>query len=183
MTSEDRRGRFEQLYRSHHAPVVAYLRRRGAADPDALAAEAFVVLWRRLDEVSAPELAWLYRTAGLVLSNDRRSRWRSEELPTRLGQDPTTSTVADDPADVLDARLDPDLVAAFRSLSDADREALRLSVWEGLEGAELATALGCSRPAARVRALRARRRLVAAITEPSALRVPHPMTELDGGIR
>lgn len=182
-TSEVRRCRFEQLYRSHHAAVVAYLRRRGAVDPDAVAAEAFITLWRRLDEVGAPELAWLYRTAGLVLANDRRSRQRADELPKRLGQDRAVSAVADDPADLLDARLDPNLVAAFRSLSDADKEALRLSVWEELEGADLATALGCSRPAARVRTLRARRRLAAAISGSSALRAPHPLTELDGGIR
>lgn len=96
----------------------------------------------------------------------------------RLGQDPTTNTVAEDPAELLDAKLDPDLAAAFRSLSDADQEALRLSVWEELEGA-----LGCSRPAARVRTLRARRRLAAAVSNPLALRVTHPVTELDGGIR
>lgn len=177
-TSEDRRCRFERLYRSHHAAVFAYLRRRGAPDPDALAAGAFVTLWRRLDEVGAPELAWLYRTAGLVLANDRRSRRRNADLPMRLGQDPTTNTVAEDPAELLDAKLDPDLAAAFRSLSDADQEALRLSVWEELEGA-----LGCSRPAARVRTLRARRRLAAAVSNPLALRVTHPVTELDGGIR
>ncbi len=45
-TGEDRL-RFDGLYRAHRAPVVSYLRRRGAADPEALAAETLLTLWRR----------------------------------------------------------------------------------------------------------------------------------------
>ncbi len=49
------------------------------------------------------------------------------------------------------------VAAAFRSLSDADRELIALAGWEGLEPREIAVVLGCSRNAARIRLHRARR--------------------------
>jgi RNA polymerase sigma-70 factor (ECF subfamily) len=40
-----------------------------------------------------------------------------------------------------------------------DREVLTLAAWEGLDAGEIATVMGCSRNAARIRLHRARRRL------------------------
>ncbi|MFI7030038.1 RNA polymerase sigma factor [Microbispora rosea] len=57
-------------------------------------------------------------------------------------------------------REDLDAVrAAFRRLGPDDREVLALVSWEGLGSAEIATVLGCSRGAARLRLHRARKRL------------------------
>jgi len=58
-----------------------------------------------------------------------------------------------------------DIHAAFRRLSERDREALALVAWEGLDHAAAARALGCTRAAFAVRFHRARRRLAAQITE------------------
>ncbi|RFU38840.1 sigma-70 family RNA polymerase sigma factor, partial [Actinomadura logoneensis] len=55
------------------------------------------------------------------------------------------------------------VAAALRSLPEADRELLTLVGWEGLGHAELATVLGCSRNAVRVRLHRARRRFARAL--------------------
>ena len=52
-----------------------------------------------------------------------------------------------------------ELAAAFRSLSEADREILRLAAWEGLTVAAIGTVIGCSAVAAKARLYRARQRL------------------------
>jgi RNA polymerase sigma factor (sigma-70 family) len=51
------------------------------------------------------------------------------------------------------------VAAAFARLSEDDREVLALVAWEELDAEEVATVLGCSRNAARIRLHRARRRL------------------------
>jgi RNA polymerase sigma-70 factor (ECF subfamily) len=50
-------------------------------------------------------------------------------------------------------------VAAFRRLSESDREVLALDGWEELDYPQIAAVLGCSRNAVRIRLHRARRRL------------------------
>ncbi len=59
---------------------------------------------------------------------------------------------------------DPALAAALALLNDADRELLLLIAWDGLSPAEAATVLGIKPATARVRLLRARRRLTQALS-------------------
>jgi RNA polymerase sigma-70 factor (ECF subfamily) len=77
---------FESLFRDHYAAVRGYALRRAPRDmaPDVVA-ETFLVAWRRLDDVPADALPWLYGVARRVLANARRSadrglskrnRWR-----------------------------------------------------------------------------------------------------------
>jgi len=80
-----------------------------------------------------------------------------------------------------DGRLGVELRAVLGALTAAQVEVLLLSAWEGLSGAGLATALGWSPVAARVRLHRARRALTAAFTAadspPAAVLAPptpHP---------
>ncbi|WP_206686422.1 RNA polymerase sigma factor [Kribbella qitaiheensis] len=47
---------------------------------------------------------------------------------------------------------------AWRELSHQDRELLSLTAWEGLDTAQIAIVLGCSRNAVRIRLHRARAR-------------------------
>lgn len=161
------RARFEALYRAHRAHVVSYLRRRGAGDPEGLAAETLLTLWRRLGDVDPPELPWLYRTARYLLANDRRSRDHAARVPGLLAADPTRRAMSGDPGVLVDGSPDPALATAFAGLGEPDREILRLVAWEDLGGGDLAAALGCSRAAARVRLLRARRRLTTALYTPT----------------
>ena len=51
------------------------------------------------------------------------------------------------------------VAAAFARLSDDDRDVLMLAAWEGLDAGEIATVIGGSRNAARIRLHRARRRM------------------------
>ncbi|HEY3969857.1 MAG TPA: sigma-70 family RNA polymerase sigma factor [Solirubrobacteraceae bacterium] len=59
---------------------------------------------------------------------------------------------------------DPALAAALACLNEADRELLLLIAWEALSPAEAATVLGIKPATARVRLLRARRRLTQALS-------------------
>ena len=63
---------------------------------------------------------------------------------------------------------DPALAAALASLNDADRELLLLIAWDALSPAEAATVLGVKPATARVRLLRARRRLTQALSRERA---------------
>ncbi|HEX6027222.1 MAG TPA: sigma factor-like helix-turn-helix DNA-binding protein [Solirubrobacter sp.] len=58
---------------------------------------------------------------------------------------------------------DPRLRDALAMLKPIDREALRLTAWEGLSAERAATAAGCSRATFDVRLHRARRRLADAL--------------------
>ncbi len=47
-------------------------------------AETFLVAWRRLDDVPADALPWLYGVARRVLANERRSAGRRAALEQRV---------------------------------------------------------------------------------------------------
>jgi RNA polymerase sigma-70 factor (ECF subfamily) len=70
-------------------------------------------------------------------------------------------------------------LAALSTLGARDREVLLLHAWEGLQGEDLAAALGCSTGAAAARLHRARRRLRAAQAHRDGAE-PHPLTEQTG---
>jgi DNA-directed RNA polymerase specialized sigma24 family protein len=66
--------RFEGLFRQNYAAVRAYALRRAPHDvAQDVAAETFLVAWRRLDDVPDDALPWLYGVARRVLANQRRS--------------------------------------------------------------------------------------------------------------
>src|ERR1700748_179553 len=53
--------------------LIAYARRRGARDPDAIAAEAMTIAWRRLPKGPIDDARpWLIATARNLLLEDRR---------------------------------------------------------------------------------------------------------------
>ena len=80
-----REDRFEELFREHYGAVRGYALRRAPADlaQDAVS-ETFLVAWRRLDDVPADALPWLFGVARRVLANQRRSADRSSALERRL---------------------------------------------------------------------------------------------------
>jgi RNA polymerase sigma factor (sigma-70 family) len=177
----DRRARFERLYDENHARVLGYVLRR-IDSPDAAAdvlAETFLVAWRRLDQVPKGDAMrlWLFAVARRVLANHRRGERRRTVLADRL-RDELSSALGSKPA----AAGDSAAAIAFRSLDDSDRELLALSGWEGLDAGEIATVLGCSRNAARIRLHRARRRLRSALAAAGEDSVsPHDHVVIGGG--
>lgn len=169
MTSDiDRRAaeeRFREVF-AHLGAITAYARRRGSRDADGIAAEAMSIAWRRLADVPRDDpLPWLYATARNLLLAERRATGR-----TALSA-PEPSVPAPELQE-LDAQLD----RALRSLGPTDREALLLVAWEDLAPAQAARALGLNPTAFRVRLLRARRRLRAALEEE---RRPAQLVQID----
>jgi RNA polymerase sigma factor (sigma-70 family) len=149
----ERDERFAELYRRHHRAVWAYAVRRVPAGTDAadVAAEVFAIAWRRRDRVPPePEtLLWLYATARRVVANTVRAAGRRDRLTDRLAALPPPVPAPDY----------PDVLAALDRLGEAEREAIRLAVWEDLTVRDIATVLGCSPNAVSLRLARARRRL------------------------
>lgn len=152
----ERRTAFERLFHAHAAAVHRYVYRRvSPADVDDVVADVFVVAWQKLDSIPAEfEIAWLYRTAWNVIANRRR---KFVELPfDALPDDPASGDIADS---VIEDEL---LRRAWAQLGVRDREILRLTAWEGLDGQGLADALGISVSGAGVALKRARERFAAA---------------------
>ncbi|HEY6524552.1 MAG TPA: RNA polymerase sigma factor [Solirubrobacteraceae bacterium] len=157
-----RRRRFEALYAQYHAQVLGYALRRIDSPEEAadVLAETFLVAWRRLEVVPEGERSclWLYGVARRVLSNHRRGEQRRTQLADRLrGELSARIPLGESPGEGTA------LAVAFRSLTEEDRELLALQGWEGLSAGEIATVLGCTGNAARIRLHRARRRLRAAL--------------------
>jgi RNA polymerase sigma-70 factor (ECF subfamily) len=149
----------------HLPAVVAYARRRGCADPQAIAAETMAIAWRRLADVPPDDARpWLFATA----RNLALAEWRSRPQTRLFG--PQDEGAVTDPV----AELDPALAQAMSSLSVHDREALLLVAWEDLTPAQAARSLGISAAAFRVRLHRARRRCERALAAAS-----RPVNELE----
>jgi RNA polymerase sigma-70 factor (ECF subfamily) len=149
-----RRMRLEQLFAAHAGAVRAYARRR--IDPvsaDDTVSEVFAIAWRRLDDVPEVSLPWLLGCARRVLAHQRRRLHRDVALAERLGRAPAQPAPRDDPV----------LGWALSQLNERDRELLLLIAWEGLDPAQAAQVLGCTRNALAVRLHRARKRLAAVL--------------------
>ncbi len=154
---ERERERLEALYTDHADAVYAYARRRtDATAAQDIVMEVFVVACRRLDRVPEQAMPWLLACARRVLANHRRGAARNEALIDRLA---ASASVGPGSSSEM-----TDLVwTALTELAERDREVLLLSAWEGLEPAQIATVLACSRTAAAVRLHRARKRLATAL--------------------
>ena len=128
----------------------------------------FVVLARRAGSIRRRDSlgGWLYGVARKTLANERRKLGR---------QAPVRASVASGPEPAGDSAL----AAAFATLSERDREVLRLVAWEGASLRDAATVLGCSAVACRVRYHRARSRLAARLDEAAASFLPRP----EGAVR
>jgi RNA polymerase sigma-70 factor (ECF subfamily) len=120
-------------------------------------AEAFAAAWRHIHELPPEPLPWLYRAAHFAIASQRRTLARRGRLDDKARLAAATAADAPDHSEVVAA--DMELAAAFRALSEADREVLRLAAWEGLTAAAIAAVLGCSEAAAKARLHRARQRL------------------------
>jgi RNA polymerase sigma-70 factor (ECF subfamily) len=118
--------RFEAIYREHFGSVDAYARRRIPARADDVVSETFLVAWRRLDDVPADALPWLYGVARRVVSNFRRSSRRQEAVAGRLAG-------LREPAGLQRAENDAEVASALARLSESDRELLLLIYWEDLD--------------------------------------------------
>jgi RNA polymerase sigma-70 factor (ECF subfamily) len=146
-----------------YAPAIrAYAARR--VEPDAvddIVAETFAIACRRMPDDGDP-LPWLYGVARKVVHGHRRSHARRSALVERVASHEDPNGAAPDPADAV-PDVDAELVRAFATLSEKEREAIRLVALEGLSGKDAARAAGCSPATFAVRLSRARKRLRVAL--------------------
>jgi RNA polymerase sigma-70 factor, ECF subfamily len=150
-TAEDR---FDGVF-SHLDAVARYARRRGARDPDNVAAECMTIAWRRLEDIPADDpLPWLLGCARRIVL----AQYRAEKGRVSLDEVAEPHFEAPEPVG-----LDAALSEALAGLSDLDREALLLVAWEDLTPTQAARALGINPVAFRVRLHRARRRCSTAL--------------------
>ena len=149
--------RFERIYREHFGAVLGFAALR--IDPERakdVAAETFLVAWRRLDDVPAEPRPWLLGVARKVIAGQFRSESRREALAVRLQGSLDRDADADAAAEVSEREH---VIAAFAALRERDRDVLMLVAWDGLSPVEAAKVLGVTRLAFTVRLHRARRRL------------------------
>jgi RNA polymerase sigma-70 factor (ECF subfamily) len=107
-------------------------------------------------------LLWLYATARRMVANHTRSTRRRQLLWGRLAglrdsQETGGSAGADPAGDYAGDRAE--VLRALDRLRPAEREAIRLSVWEDLAVQDIARVLGCSPNAVSLRLRRAREAL------------------------
>jgi RNA polymerase sigma-70 factor (ECF subfamily) len=152
-----RARQFSELFAANYGLVLAYARRRVGADlAQDVVADTFLAAWRNMDDLPPEPLPWLYRAAHYAVAGHRRTLARRGRLDDRARLQ-APSVTAPDHAELVAA--DMELAAAFRALSEADREVLRLAAWEGLGPEAIGAVVGCSGIAAKARLYRARRRL------------------------
>ena len=165
---DPRQQQFEQIAAEVAEPIRRYALRR--TDPDTaddVLADTLLVVWRRLADIPPDgRLPWCYAVAANSLANLNRGARRRRNLVERIVQ-------LDPPRDSVDALElpDPEVHRALATLRPDDQELLRLSAWEDLSPADIATVLGLSANAVRIRLHRARRRFAAALNSetPDAL--------------
>jgi RNA polymerase sigma-70 factor (ECF subfamily) len=161
---------FAAIVRQHQSRIFAILHRyeRDAQKVEDLAQETFVKAWRALGQFDgrAPFEHWISRIAArTALDHLRKEKNRRNEigLPD-LGEDALDWLQSGDEKSDLDSRGAAELLdLAMRELSPADRMVITMQELEGRSVKEIATAIGASGVAVRVRAVRARTKLKRAL--------------------
>ena len=105
-------ARFRDVF-VHLPEVVAYARRRGSRDPEAVAAEALTIAWRKLADVPVDDARpWLFATARNLLLAERR---KASAAALRVDLPETPSDAGPEVR-----ILDPELEQGLRELSARD---------------------------------------------------------------
>jgi RNA polymerase sigma factor (sigma-70 family) len=156
---------FGLIFDRHGATVYNHLARRtdSWSTAEDITSVVFLEAWRRradIELVHDSALPWLLGVANKVVQQRRRSVRRHRDALNRL----PPGVVEPDPADQVVARLDGELkakqvLAAFRRLPTRDQDVIALCVWQGLDYAAAAIALGVPIGTVRSRLSRARTRL------------------------
>ena len=144
---------FDALFRRHYEAVRGMCARimAGGSDGDDPAQETFlrVLRHRATFRGDARFTTWVYRIARNVCLEHMARQARDRKISERWGMEATSSAAPDQS---LDMEL---LATAMRVLTPEQREVLVLCRFHDLPFSEIATILGCTPGAARVRAHRA----------------------------
>jgi RNA polymerase sigma-70 factor, ECF subfamily len=163
---------FGELYDFYLPRIFAFVARRirdraTAEDVTAVTFERALAVVRRDDFRNEAFGGWLYRVASNAIVDQARRDRRAVPLGTRasdFGSD-AADAASDEPGDeaaaaAFAAAIDRDLLRrGLRAVPAQHRQVLVLRFLDGLETAELASVLGCTRSTAAVRVHRALRAL------------------------
>lgn len=134
-----------RIYEDLKRPVVAYVRLRGAADPDDVTSEVFLSVFRDLDRFAGDEddfRAWVFTIAHRRVLDTWRKRYRrpvTEPLPAQW-----EPTGGDAEEDALAALGDREVEAVLARLTPEQRDVVLLHVVADLPLAEVAAVMGRS---------------------------------------
>jgi RNA polymerase sigma factor (sigma-70 family) len=176
LAQDDDAARFTSIYQRNYTRVLGYAlagsRREVAED---IANETFLTAWRKLDEVPPEDpLPWLLGAARNHRLKQLAAGRRRETIADRIAQlSDERDLAAWDTGDLVVEREAG--LAAFAALPEPDAEILILTAWYGLDAAQAATVLGCTKALFYVRIHRARRRLARALQQ----RTPAMTARLD----
>lgn len=172
-TTSDREERFRALYTDAYGDVLRFIQRR--VDPshaEDVAAEAFLVAWRRFDDAPRSpddQRAWLFGVARNCLLNATRGGRRRDALAVRIASiSPPGGAGGADGEEHIAGRLD--VAAAWARLTATQQEVLSLAVFEDLASPQAARILGITPASYRLRLHRARRALRRRLDEPHPAR-------------
>jgi RNA polymerase sigma factor (sigma-70 family) len=153
---------FGVLYDRHVESIFRWCRARAGEAAADLTAEVFARAWlgrgRFRDEANGSAGPWLFGIANNLYRDSLRRKRVETSARRRLG----LPELGDDPdLERVEERLSlpANAVQAIASLRPADRDALELRVVEDRSYPEVASRLGCTQQAARLRVSRALRRL------------------------
>lgn len=167
LTERLRRGSREAMAEVFHAHLDAiynycYRRTGSWSAAEDLSSTVFLEVWRhrrRIVEVDASVLPWIYGVATNVCRNHLRSLRRQSAAITRMHlADVSAALGSDDVDDQLDAgRRAAQALQRLDRLPQADQDVFVLVCWEGLSYAAAAEALGIPIGTVRSRLARVRR--------------------------
>jgi RNA polymerase sigma-70 factor (ECF subfamily) len=146
---------FTEIYRQFLPPVEKYLARRvNPSDVEDIASRIFEIAWAKRSEAPKGfELPWLYRIAGFVVANHRRSQKAKENFLVLFRPRDSAPSAEDI------ALSDLSLSEAWAKLTPAERQVISLSSFEGLDNADSARVLEISTNAFALRLSKAKAKL------------------------
>jgi RNA polymerase sigma-70 factor (ECF subfamily) len=146
---------FTSTYRQLLPQITKYLVRRvGPSDVEDIASRIFEIAWtKRTDTPKGFELPWLYRIAGFVVANHRRSQQAKESFMALFRPKDSAPSAEDI------ALSDLILSEAWAKLTPAERQVISLSSFEGLNNADSARVLEISTNAFALRLSKAKAKL------------------------
>jgi RNA polymerase sigma-70 factor (ECF subfamily) len=185
-------GSFELLLSKYRRPVIGYLYRmvQNRAVAEELAQEAFLRVYRARGsyEPAAKFTTWLFRIAThLALNSLRDSKHqRREQSVDGAGPEHAPLQLADGRANceehlVAEARLAA-VREAIAGLPEKQRAAVLLHKYEGMDYAQIASALGCSVSAVKSLLFRAYESLRVSLAHLAVNYKKRPAEDVNGGI-
>jgi RNA polymerase sigma-70 factor (ECF subfamily) len=155
-SQQGKAGAFEELVRSHQRMIHALTFRMTGSmtDSEDLAQETFLRAYRQLESYRGESKfsSWLYRIGINLCLNWRKRQQREADLLAEWVQ-------RNEPAASAGDDRSGEIQQALMKLHPKQRAAIVLTVYEGLNHAEAATALGCSETTVSWRVFAARAKL------------------------